>query len=161
MALRVKHVMKEQVATVSPGESSYIADGLMSRGGLRHLPVLRGTALVGIVTPGDIVRTLGRLAPAPEFAADRRAALKALPVEEAMTTAVVTIGPDASVNEAVEQLLKHRVECLPVMEARRLVGMFTTSDLLRAITWPSDGMVDLREARTTAYPAPSYLGSAA
>jgi len=155
--------MRENVTTVEPDESLYAADRLMSRGDLRHLPVLRGTALVGILTPCDILRAPGRFGPALEFGANRRAALRELRVEDAMTKSVVTIGPDASVNEAVEQLLKHRVECLPVLENGRLVGMFTATDLLHAIAGPREGVVDPREARptATAQSTPSYIGSAA
>ena len=155
--------MRVPVATVSPSESLYIADGLMSLGALRHLPVLSGNALVGILTHRDILRAPGLLSPVLEFAADTRAALRALRVDEAMTTAVVTIGADASVKEAAEQLLEHRVGCLPVMEDGRLVGIVTTSDLLRAIAGPGEGMADPREAgpAATAYGAPSRAGSEA
>lgn len=163
MALRVKHVMKVPVATVSPNESLYIADGLMSLGDVRHLPVLSGTALVGILTQRDILRAPGLLAPVLEFAADTRAALRALRVEEAMTTAVVTIGAEASVKEAAEQLLKHRVGCLPVMEAGRLVGIVTTSDLLRAVAGPPERMANPQEGASTAtaHLAPSHVRSEA
>jgi CBS domain-containing protein len=163
MALRVKHVMKVPVATVSPSESLYIADGLMSLGELRHLPVLSGGALVGILTHRDILRAPGLLAPVLEFAADTRAALRALRVEEVMSTAVVTIGAEASVKEAAEQLLEHRVGCLPVMEDGRLVGIVTTSDLLRAIAGPREGMADPGEGSFTApaHEAPSQVRSEA
>ncbi len=162
MALRVKHVMKV-VATVSPSETLYIADGLMSLGDVRHLPVLSGKALVGILTQRDLLRAPSLLAHVPEFAADPRAALWALRVEEVMTTPIVTIGAEASVEEAAEQLLKDRVGCLPVMEDGRLAGIVTTSDLIGAIAGPQEGMANPREASSTATAprAPAYARSEA
>ncbi len=53
-----------------------------------------------------------------------------------MTKEVVTIDADATVREAAERLLKHKVGCLPVLERGALVGIVTTSDLLHAIAGP-------------------------
>lgn len=144
MALQVKHVMRKEVMTVAPSESLYAANRLMYFGDLRQLLVVKGNAVVGILTPGDILRAPGRLAPGRERGLDGTAALRGLRVQEAMTKPVVAIGPDASVNEAVEQLLRHRIPCLPVIADGRLLGLFTEADLLRAIAWPQDGMSDRR-----------------
>ena len=163
MTLRVKHVMKTEVATVSPTDGLFIADRLMSLNDRRPLPVLKGTALVGILTHGDIFRAPAWLAPGSEFALDSGALLRGRRVQEAMTRAVVTIGPDASVNEAVAQLFRHGVSCLPVMADGRLVGLFTESDLLRAIARPAEGMVDSQNSNFTgkAHEVASALGSGA
>jgi CBS domain-containing protein len=53
-----------------------------------------------------------------------------------MTKDVVTIEAGATVREAAERLLKHKVGCLPVLERGALVGIVTTSDLLHAIVGP-------------------------
>lgn len=59
--------------------------------------------------------------------------LKALKVRDVMIQEVVTIGFEAMVQEAAELLLKRRVGCLPVLDRGGLVGILTTSDLLRAV----------------------------
>jgi CBS domain-containing protein len=64
---------------------------------------------------------------------DLKAALKALRVQDAMSSPVLTIGPDESIQDAAATLLEHRVGSLPVIEEGRLVGIVTTSDLLRAV----------------------------
>lgn len=154
MTLRVKHVMAEAV-TVSPSDGLYVADRLMSQNDRRPLPVVKGAVLVGILTHGDILRAPRRLAPGRAAAEDAGAALRGLRVQEAMTRAVITIGPEASVNEAVEQLLRHRVQCLPVIQDGRLVGLFTESSLLRAIAWPREGASDPGAGIS---PAPVHAG---
>ena len=47
--MRVRGLMKTPVTTVDPDDSLHIADGIMSMGGIRHLPVMRGCAIVGLV----------------------------------------------------------------------------------------------------------------
>jgi acetoin utilization protein AcuB len=125
--------------------------------------VLRDGALVGILTHRDILRAPGLLAPALEYAADTRAALRALRVEEAMSSPVITIRADASAKEAAERLLEHRVGCLPVMEGGRLVGIVTTSDLLRAIAGPPERVADPRAVglAVSAHEASSHARSEA
>lgn len=116
-------------------------------GVVRHLPVVSGGDLVGVVSQRDILRSPGLLSPVLGLGVDTRAALKTLRVEDAMSPTVLTIGAEASIREAAERMLKHRVGCLPVVEGGALVGIVTTSDLLRAIAGPSD-------ATTPAEPEP-------
>jgi acetoin utilization protein AcuB len=153
--LKVKDMMKTPVTTVGPEESLHIADGLMTLGNLRHLPVLSEGKLVGILTHRDMLRAPGLLAPVLGLAADTRAALRTLHVQEAMTTEVVTIGAEASLQEAAEQLLKYRVGSLPVMELGRLVGIITTSDLLHAMAVRGDGLSSHGRSRGALVAAPT------
>jgi CBS domain-containing protein len=137
--MRVKDLMTAPAATVARGDSLHVADGIMSMGGVRHLPVLHGPELVGVISQRDILRAPGLLSPAYGFGGDARAVLKALRVEDVMSSAVVTIGAEAPVQVAAERLLEHRVGCLPVLDGATLVGIVTTSDLLRAMAGPSQG----------------------
>lgn len=142
--MKLKDLMKTRVTTIAPDESLHVADGIMTLGGLRHLPVVSGGALVGILTHRDILRAptsfLG-------VAADVRAVPRALTARDVMTRDVVTIDADATVQQAAERLLKHRVGCLPVLERGALVGIVTTSDLLHAIVGPCAAAPDGPDAR--------------
>ena len=53
--MRVKDLMSARVAIVAPDDSLHIADGIMSLGGVRHLPVVSGGELVGVISQRDIV----------------------------------------------------------------------------------------------------------
>lgn len=131
--MRVEQLMSVPPATVAPGDSLHIADGIMSMGVVRHLPVVKDGELVGLVSQSDVLRSPALLAPLFGMTVDSKAALRALRVEDAMSSPVFTIGPDASIQDAAARLLDHRVGCLPVLEEGRLVGIVTTSDLLRAV----------------------------
>jgi CBS domain-containing protein len=129
--MRVKELMSAPAATVAPGDSLHVADGIMSLGGVRHLAVVSDGELRGVVSQRDILRAPGLLSP---VLSSPRAVLRALSVEDLMSTEVVTVRAQASVEEAAERLLRYRIGCLPVIgEQGELVGIVTTSDLLRAI----------------------------
>jgi len=54
-------------------------------------------------------------------------------VDEIMTRDVVSIEPEATIAEAVSLMFEHRVGALPVVEARRVVGIFTNSDIRQGL----------------------------
>lgn len=92
-----------------------------------------------MLTQRDILGAPGLFGPVLGPAVDTREALKAHTVGEAMS-GLVTIEAEASLQEAAEKLLKHGVDCLPVLEDGALVGIVTTSDLLRALGGPPSGI---------------------
>jgi acetoin utilization protein AcuB len=53
-------------------------------------------------------------------------------VESAMTTSVVVVSPRHDAKEAASLMLDHKIGALPVVDAGRLVGIITETDLLRA-----------------------------
>jgi CBS-domain-containing membrane protein len=135
VAVTVKDVMSAPVTTVAPDDSLCVAGGLMSMVHLSHLPVVDGRGLVGMLTQRDILGAPGLFDPVFDPAVDTRETLKAHRVGEVMS-GLVTIGAEASLQQAVEKLLKHGVDCLSVLEGDALVGIVTTSDLLRALAGP-------------------------
>lgn len=90
----------------------------MEKGNFRRLPVVVDGQLLGIVTDRDLRQYIGHL--------------ERTKVNGAMTEAVLTITPQATLEEAAKQLLEHRIGGLPVMEGKRLKGIITTSDILEA-----------------------------
>lgn len=112
----VRDRMSKKIVAVSPREGVERARSLMERHGLRHLPVLRNSRLVGILSDRDL-----RGAHPPL----RRA-------EDIMAPEPVAVSPDDSVDEAARAMQAHGISALPVVEGGRVVGMLTTTDVLRA-----------------------------
>ncbi|HWK89980.1 MAG TPA: CBS and ACT domain-containing protein [Longimicrobium sp.] len=97
---------------------------------VRHLPVVAGGEVVGIVTDRDLRLAL----PSPLSAGGADAeAVERTPVSRLMTRGVVTIGPYDSVEDAAKLMHRHRIGGLPVVDAHgALLGMLSETDVLDA-----------------------------
>ena len=129
--MRVSQWMTPMAISVAPGTPVAEARELMRRNRIRHLPVMEGERLVGIVTDRDIRLSLP--SPATTLSVWEANYLVArLAVREVMTRSVITIDSDQPVADAVQLMLKHKIGALPVVEAERVVGIITETDF-RAI----------------------------
>lgn len=129
---RVSEIMQTEVATLAPDERLDLADDVMTLGRVRHMPVLAGTRLVGLVSQRDLLAA--SLTKVLEFEPDqRRAFMRSVQVNEVMTRDPVTVEPDATLTEAAQRIVERRIGCLPVAKPDgTLVGLVTETDLLRA-----------------------------
>ncbi len=111
--------MTPHPTTAAPRDTLAKAKALMHAGGFRCLPVVEGEKLVGVITERDLRQHLGYL--------------DATRVDGAMTSKPLTVPPSCSVQDAARLLLQHKVGAMPVVENGGLVGIITTSDLLKAL----------------------------
>jgi len=100
------------------------AHEMMRQHGIRHLPVLRGGALVGIVSQRDLhfIETLSDVDP------DR------VPVSDAMSTETYAVGPRTTLRKVAAEMADHRYGCAVVVERDRVIGILTTVDGMRALS---------------------------
>ena len=150
----VREWMTTVLVTVRPDAPVAEAQHLMRHRRIRHLPVVEGERLAGIITDRDVRTTLP--SPATSLAVGEiRYLLDRLLVERVMTRSVITIGPDAPIADAVGLVLAHRIGALPVVEDDRLVGIITETDLLRAFAATLRGRRAGTRCRRGAAPASS------
>ena len=101
----------------------------MRLGRIRHLPVLSGDRLVGIVSQRDLFRAA--ISSLLQLGGDaERKWLAGIPVKAVMTPRVFTIAPSVSLRSAVRIMIDKRIGCLPVVEDGKLVGLLSESDCL-------------------------------
>ncbi len=127
----VKDIMTRDPVTVKKDDSFRYALKLIRKEGIRHLPVVDGRRLVGIVTDRD----LRQAAPSPATTLEVHELnylLERLKIEAIMTKNVVTVAPEAGLHDAARLVIAHKVGCLPVVEQEELVGILTETDILRA-----------------------------
>ena len=118
--MTVADQMSQKVVCVAPDENLNTARTLMAEQEFRCLPVVAKGQLVGIITDRDV-----------RLHYDRR---ERTTVGAIMTPNPRCIGPDASMAEAARLLLAHKIGALPVVKAGELVGVITTTDILRTFT---------------------------
>ena len=126
---RVGELMTRTVLTLRPDQSVQDAVDLFARRQFRHIPVTNGASLVGVLSDRDVLRALVR-----------SHAIIDGPVSKIMRSNPFTTEPDASLCEAAYLLLSHRINSLPVIDGtRNLVGILTTTDLVRALLAAASG----------------------
>ena len=91
---------------------------------IRHLPVVEGEALVGIVTQRDLhlIETL------------KDVDATKVTVDDAMTTNPYTVHPDAELDEVVAEMAEQKYGSAVVVQNSKVVGVFTTVDAMRAFS---------------------------
>lgn len=118
----VSEVMTRNVVTLSPRHTFQEAIGLMANRPFRHfLVVEEDRQLVGVVSDRDLLRILART---PNW--------QKTTVGEVMREEAVTVRAETPLSFAVAKILKHRINCLPVVdEDGKMCGIVTSTDLLK------------------------------
>ena len=131
--MTVGMVMARDPVTIGPEASLREASELLRTRGIHHLPVIgEGGRLLGIITDRDLVHAalVPALADRMPWNARRHKTPRA---RDAMTWAVLTTRPDATLVDAGLVMVERHVGSLPVVEGDRLVGILTEHDVLRAL----------------------------
>ena len=118
--MRVFEVMTKPVQVIAPHATAAEAAERMHRSRIRHLVVIDGAAVAGVLSDRDV-------------AGKSEAALRQQSVLEIMSRPVITIGPSETVREAANLMRGHTIDCLPVVDRGRLTGILTTTDLLNLL----------------------------
>lgn len=128
--MQVRDIMVKDVATLDVDDELSLANDIMKLGRIRHLPVVAGKKLVGILSERDLFRS--SLVEALGHEPSRtREFMKAVRIQDIMVQNVITLRPEADVREAVELMLTHKIGCIPVVEKGELLGLITETDILR------------------------------
>jgi len=123
MKLQIADVMTAMPVTIGVDCSLAEARALMDRHQIRHLPVMKLGRLVGIVSE----RELDLLLTAPEIDGDNAA------ISRAMTTGPLVVAPGDAVDVVAERMADLKVGSAVVARRDEILGMFTTTDALRAL----------------------------
>ena len=122
--------------TIGRDQTLAKAHEMMRKCGVRHLPVLEGGKLAGMVTLRDLhlIETLRDVDP------------EEVRVEEAMTPEVYVVSPDTPLDEAARTMAEHKYGSAVVVDHGKVAGVFTTIDALGALA-------ELVAERRTTHPA--------
>jgi acetoin utilization protein AcuB len=119
----VSKYMSTQVHTIGKDQTIAQAHRLLREHRFRHLPVLEGNSLVGLLSDRDLglIEALRDVDP------------NTVTVEEAMSQVVYTVTPDSPLDQVVGEMAEHKYGSAIVMQNGKIVGIFTTVDVCVAL----------------------------
>ncbi|MFE2756972.1 HPP family protein [Actinosynnema sp. NPDC059335] len=135
--MRVRDLMTREVVTVSPETPVRDAGALLVARGFTMLPVVdERDDLVGVVTEADVLRDRLPVDPRALVHGEppRRRPTPCRTVGEAMSGPAVSASPGTDVADLARLMLDHAARSACVVDGKRLVGVVTRRDLLRAIS---------------------------
>ena len=124
--------MTRKVITVSPEDSIADAAKLTKEKGIKHLPVVHGGKLKGILSDRDIKEYVPSKATSLDVY-ELHYLLAKTRVKEVMKTQAYTTTPDAPIEEAAMLMLDRKIGCLPVMEDNKLVGIISDRNIFQVL----------------------------
>lgn len=146
--LRVRDIMQSDVVTARPDTTVRELADLLAQNKISGVPVVDAeNRVVGMVSEADVIVQdadlhfpyyvqlldgIIYLESVRKFE-ERLRKTFGTKVADIMTENVIAVSPDASIHEAVTLMADHKVNRLPVTEERRLVGIVTRGDVVRAI----------------------------
>ncbi|MDX8052366.1 CBS domain-containing protein [Lentzea sp. BCCO 10_0798] len=116
--MKAADAMVRPLVTVGPRDFARHAEGLMDDFGLTMLPVVDGSAFLGVVTRAGCRRGEDEL---PK-------------VERVMSQPELTVGPEFDVATLFEAMTRYEVLCVPVLDDGQVIGVVTRLDVLRALS---------------------------
>lgn len=123
--------MTKHPVMVDPALSIVEVQSIMAEAKVRHLPVAEeGKRLVGLITQETLRVPPTKLTSLNVWEITRF--LSELTVRDVMIKRkdVITIGPDATIEEAAQVMVEHKIGCLPVIEENIIVGIITDTDMM-------------------------------
>ena len=138
--MKVLDIMTPNPHHVMDGDTAAHLDEIMSKHNVRHIPVVDAKdRLVGVVSNRDLLAKLP-----PSFTTlpveERKYYLELIRMSDFMVREPIVVNESTDLLDAVRKMLDKKVGSLPVVDdSRRLVGIVTGGDFLKALTWVLEG----------------------
>jgi CBS domain-containing protein len=115
---------------------------VMASGRIRHVPILDGEHLVGVLSQADLFHSA--FAKAMHLRPrEQRDLVDSIKIEDVMSKHVISVPADTSIRAAARLMMEKKLGCLPIVQGERLVGLVTKSDMLRYLAERKDEEVPI------------------
>lgn len=126
----ISHIMTEHVYSVNEEDTLQDVVDIFRKHKIRHLPVMKGKTISGIISSTDINRlTFGRLFENQDEIDE--SVLSMLKIPQVMTTKVRTVSQETPIKEVAEIFATEHFHALPVTDGDQLKGIVTTTDVIK------------------------------
>lgn len=127
----ISTIMTKDVLTVGVNQSLHDVNEIFGKHHIRHLPVVSGSELVGIISQTDILRiSFGNTFGEGQEDADQTI-FDMLTIRQVMKHYPMIIGQNQTIREAAEIFTEQEFHALPVLDEDKIVGIVTTTDIIK------------------------------
>jgi CBS domain-containing protein len=127
-----REIMMACPVTLKPGDTLDLANDVISLGRIRHLPIVEDGRLVGLLSDRDLMGA----ATITVFGLRQKsksALLKSVLIKDVMKKKVITVKPGTPIKELAHLMKEKKIGCVPVVSEGALIGLVTTTDILRYV----------------------------
>ena len=125
----ISSIMSKELITLTLDDTLYSAEKRMKKNHIRHMPVVQGDKLIGLISLSDLQRVSFIDAYGKEGTEDTPI-YNMLDIKDLMIKKPLTASPQTTILEVSKLLASKEFHSLPVVENDKLVGIITTTDLL-------------------------------
>jgi predicted transcriptional regulator len=128
----VREIMMGSPVTLKPEDTLDLANDVISLGRIRHIPVVEDGRLVGLLSERDLMgATASQIFGLKQKS--KSALLKSVMIKDVMKKKVITVTSDTKIADAAHLMADKKIGCVPVMSNGALIGLLTTTDILRYV----------------------------
>ncbi|WP_298928049.1 CBS domain-containing protein [uncultured Allomuricauda sp.] len=126
----VSEIMTRDLITLTTSDDLVTAEELFKKHNIRHIPVISGKAIVGILSYTDLLRI--SFADAVDEDEERVDTMvyNMFTISQVMARDVISVPSNTTIREVAKFLAKKEFHALPVVDNEKLVGIVTTTDLI-------------------------------
>lgn len=126
----ISEIMSTNIIALNRDDDLETAEILFKRHKIRHIPVVNGEVIIGMLSYSDLLRISFADAVYDNEEEVDTLVYNMFTIEQVMVKNVVTVPPTATIKDVAKILVEKEFHALPVVEDGRLVGIVTTTDLI-------------------------------
>lgn len=126
----VSKIMTTEIITLNSGDNLETAESLFKKNNIRHIPVVSGSKIIGMLSYTDLLRISFADAVGDEEDEVDSVVYNMFTIEQVMTKNLVTVNSESTIRDVAEILSKREFHAIPVVDNDTIVGIVTTTDLI-------------------------------
>lgn len=127
----VSKIMSKDVITLQCTDDLEVAEHLFKTNKIRHIPVVCGDEIKGMVSYTDLLRISFADAMGDDEMSIDSVVYNMFTIEQVMVKNLVNMPSTATIKEVAELLSKKEFHAIPIVDNKKLVGIVTTTDLIK------------------------------
>ena len=140
----VSKFMTRKLVTVMPTDRLTMVKEIFDTQRIHHLPVVKYTTLVGLISKTDLMHFLKGVELTPYDRLVEESRLHSFTAEDIMTKGIATLDSSERVNVALQLFTENLFHAIPIVDNGELVGMLTTFDIIKSLVEEDNARINAK-----------------